>query len=371
MNNYEHICLIHASGYNALINKCIGGTGIQLKNIAKELTEYSYKVTFLSWGESQPSKKLTIDGIEIIKGPSIKSRANIIRKIKEFILFFRKFREINADIYFTSSATSMVFLVSIFCRLYGKKHLHRTTHVRECNNDLIRENIFYGMLHKIGIKLTDVVFVQTQSHKQMLKENYGKESLVLRNSFKIKELNPKKKNFVLWVARRVKWKRPELFIKLADKFPSKKFIMISPQTGSNPKYSKKIKNLSEQVNNLELINRVDSDKIQEYYNKAKLFIGTSLYEGFPNTYLQACQGKTPIVSLIVDPDKFITKYNCGFVCNDDFKTLTEKVAFLLGHSQKRKELGEKAFSYYKNNHNIDENIKLVLKAIENLNESNS
>lgn len=50
---------------------------------------------------------------------------------------------------------------------------------------------------------------------------------------------------------------------------------------------------------------------------------TSSVEGYPTIFLEAGAAGTPIVSLTVDPENIIERYNAGRVCDGSFDDLAE------------------------------------------------
>ena len=95
-----------------------------------------------------------------------------------------------------------------------------------------------------------------------------------------------------------------------------------------------------------------------------VLVNTSLYEGFPNTFIQALKNKTPILSLNVNPDDFLTKNEIGFFCRNDFTQMENNLKLLLQNKELYESYSKNAFLYVKNNHNIEEIAKEWIKLIE-------
>ena len=91
--------------------------------------------------------------------------------------------------------------------------------------------------------------------------------------------------------------------------------MIALPLKSHKDYAEKIYTTASKIKNIKIIDFVDFHKIDEYFKKARVFVNSSIEEGFPNTFIQACKNKTPIVSLDVNPDNFIDNHEVGVFCN--------------------------------------------------------
>ena len=65
---------------------------------------------------------------------------------------------------------------------------------------------------------------------------------------------------------------------------------------------------AEKLPNVTFLGTVPPIEMEGWFKKKKLFMNTSIREGFPNTFLQAWMNRVPVVSLNIDPDGIIEKY---------------------------------------------------------------
>ena len=117
--------------------------------------------------------------------------------------------------------------------------------------------------------------------------------------------------------------------------------------------------------NLRFHGFVPYHKVNEYFEKASIFVNTSSIEGFPNTFIQAWMHYTPVVSLNVDPDGIIRNEKLGF-CSSTFKQLVSDVTTLLEDERLRKTMGENARKYVEREHDIRKIAKKYIKIFEEL-----
>ena len=367
-NKKIKICFIQTYAYSLFNDNSAsihGGSELQLYLITKELSRNEdFEISFVTGNFGQKNIE-NYGNIKLFKSFNPKSNDNLLKKFVQAILYYRLFKTINADIYFTSASNSTVGLVSLFCRLNKKTHIHRTASEVEADLTYSKKGIL-GKIFIKGLESSDLVITQNETHKKLLKENHGINAEVLRNSFVIKMGNTSEKNSVLWVSRCDYLKRPELFLQLAEYLPNKHFVMIAPPANEKEDYQKEIKEKADTIENLTFIDRVPFNEIQKYFDAAKIFVNTSEYEGFPNTFLQAGIGKTPILSLNVNPDNFINEYNCGFFCENDFDKLVENAKLLIYNKEEWKEKSENVFKYVKENHDIHKNVEQLTNWIYTL-----
>jgi glycosyltransferase involved in cell wall biosynthesis len=170
----------------------------------------------------------------------------------------------------------------------------------------------------------------------------------------LQPLDERESQTILWVGRSADVKRPERFLELTKQMPEQRFTMICQRAVEDKQYDNFVAK-AKQIKNLEFISRVPFHQIHEYFQRARVFVNTSDYEGFPNTFIQACTCATPILSLNVNPDGFLDKYECGMCANGDWELFVDMLKKLLNH-ETAYELGNNARKYVEEYHDI---VKIV------------
>ncbi len=104
-----------------------------------------------------------------------------------------------------------------------------------------------------------------------------------------------------------------------------------------------VKNL-ELENNVQLIGRIDRDKLAPYYQEASLFVMPSLNEGMSNAMLEALASGLPIITTDTGGAKELVKdgVNGLFINMKDPHDLAEKISRLIGDPKLRKLMGEES-----------------------------
>lgn len=361
----KKICFISFEAY-ALFNKAsnvtVGGAGVQLYLLANELSkDPGYNISFIVGDFGQPDIE-EFDNIKVFKArKGFKKRLPALSGIVECLSLFLLLRKIDADIYHQRAAGYQTGIIAFFCHFFKKKFIYATASSTDVDLGFKKKDPSAHLLYGYGLKKADIVLAQNEEHRLLLKQNYNKESVLLKNSFTIpskeKILDFNKREFILWVGTSRKLKQPFIFIRLAKIFPNKSFVMIMPKHGEDDELFKNVSRKVVELKNLKFIEKVPFDEIGDYFRKAILFINTSVHEGFPNTFVQSCSFATPVISLNVNPDQFITKYHCGFFSEGDEAQLEKQLDKLTQNDNLWKTMSRNSYGYVQKEHDIKANLE--------------
>ena len=365
MKKKKKICFVSTLAYALYNPKCketFGGSEVQCYLLAKEFAkhkEFDVHVVVGDFGQKAIEK---YDGVSVHKSYQLKK--NMLNYAKAPLKLFGLLRKINPDIVIQRSAAPESGICAAYSKLHKKKFIYSVAHDMDVNGEFASKGLV-GKMYNYGISNADTIIFQNEDQvkhysKWKLKGKKMKNSIVIKTGYEVPKLKKQKKDHILWVSRSDTWKRPEVFIELAKQFPKTKFTMIMQKSSESniwKKYSKQAQKLS----NMTFIEKVPFAEIQKYFNSAKLFVNTSKYEGFPNTFIQSCIGSTPIVSLNVNPDNFLGKHKCGIFCENSIDELHKGVELLLKNENIYKELSIKCNNYAKKHHEMSQIIQSWIK----------
>jgi len=379
MRKKIRICFFSMDAYCILAEKDsgnLGGAELQQVLLARELVKKGYDVSFIVADDGKSDTYEIKDGIKIYKLKTIHLFG--LKALSSIINLWKTIWLIKPDILYQRCAGEITGLIGIICVINRIKFVYSVASKSDVdgtiyhNSYLVNQSSLAVFLQKklyvIGLHLAKEIIVQSIEQQILLKNNYGKDSHFIKNIYyavdtgHVKDTNP----IVLWVSRIQEIKQPELFINLAKEIPNVRFKMIGGLS-VNSDYFEKTKNDAEAVPNLDFLGFIPYHKIGKYFDEASIFVNTSDIEGFPNTFLQAWGSCTPVVSLNVDPDEIICKYNLGFH-SKMFNQMIFDINFLLQNEFLRKEMGNNGKKYIEMFHGIDENVqkydKLFRKLVE-------
>ncbi|BAV33910.1 glycosyltransferase [Sulfuricaulis limicola] len=353
----KRVCFISPSAYPLLDpfagGGWSGGAETQLITIGRALSSLGFDVHFVVDDYGQP---------ESVKFGDVTAHRTTFRHMggsKLYILsdwwrLFRLLRKIHADFYLIKVPPHLLSLLGLYCRSHGAKLIFIGQKDSDLDENRIRQR--QGApgwwLYRTGIGMTDFVVAQTESQCTGFRDKFGKEVLVIRNVLTLEEDNDiSKDDYVLWVGNNNEDKQAHLVPELARALPHVRFRMIMA-FGPSQKGDSFIRNQLDELPNLEYLGTVPFSEIADHYKRARLFISTSKCEGFPNTFLQSWQYRTPVISLMVDPDGVIERHDLGRV-SGTFDNLVRHIRELHADPAQCEKLGGNARRYAYEHHSLE------------------
>ncbi len=350
------ICIVSPRAYPLLMNLndlSQGGAEAQLKAIGFRLAEEGNDVHFIvdDYGQAQIVKfnNTTIHkvGLPYMGGSKLAMPGSWLKLWKVLV-------EINADMHLIKTPRNLLFPLGMYCRKAGSLMVFIGQMDSDADPKFIRhsEGFFGYILFRAGMKLVDHAVAQNSIQAKGFASVYRRNTSTIGNLLTLPVLDSyTKKDYILWVGNSLPKKQPYLFPEVAKRFPQYRFRMIMSVARQSPD-DKAIREIAASLPNFEYLGFVPFGEIAEHYQGAKLFVSTSLREGFPNTFLQSWQYATPVVSLHVDPDGLIQRYGFGRL-SSTLEQMCADVEELMEDEVKRATAGRLAKKYVEKNHSVE------------------
>ena len=358
------ICFVALVGYPLLSGKVprnIMGPAVHQALLAKELVKHNFEVAYITYDEGGPPVE-HINGIEIIKTYREDHHLNPVSKA---FRIWKAMIKAKADIYFHHGGASGV--VPPFCRLMRKKFVYNIASDGYVSGQAKNMKSLDRLRNWLDIKLANTIIALNEFQRTMLKKNFSKNSVLIKNHFPLtKQKIPEKAKppIILRVGSMSNVKNPELFLRLAETMTEVAFQMIGG-VGDDQALHDKIRESAQKIPNLEFLGVIPFNEINEYYSRATILVDTAKFEGFPYAFIQAWMNYTPVVSLNSDPDEVICKYKLGFH-SKTFNQLVEDVKTLLRNEKLRQRMGENGRRYVEENHDITKIVKQHVEVFKQL-----
>jgi glycosyltransferase involved in cell wall biosynthesis len=278
----------------------VGGAEVQQSILARLLAANGYRVSMICLDYGQPDR-VVIDGVTVYKAFRLEAGAPLLRFLHPRLTsMWRALRAADADIYYYRSAAMWVGILASFCRIYGKRCIYAGASDRDFVPDQGGQ-IRYARdrwLYRRGLAAVDRIVAQNEAQRSDCRETYGRDAIVIPSCYELPQKNDLVKgDRVLWVGTLHRNKRPELLLELARRLPQRRFVMIGGP-GPDKAFFDSVRRDAERVPNLEFKGFLPLAEVEPWFDRARVLVNTSVYEGMPNTFLQAWARGVPTVATV-------------------------------------------------------------------------
>ena len=217
-----------------------------------------------------------------------------------------------------------------------------------------------------GIRNADAIIGQATYQDTLLRERYGRGCDLIVGNFQplpSEQVAKDRPITVVWVANVKPLKRPELFIRLAGMLRHRRgarFLMVGRAAAG--RYQKRLDRAIAGLPNLTYVGEKAVDEVNRTLAGAHVLVNTSLYEGFPNTFIQAWLRHVPVASLDVDPDDLLKTERLGFHSRS-LDGLARDTEQLIDDRDLRESMGKRAYAYARRHHAMGPNLTRIVSLI--------
>lgn len=322
----------------------VGGEQVQQTLLSKALVSRGHQVSMIVFDYGQ-EPVASYHGVTVFKTFRPRAGLPVFRFIyPRWIKIWAAMIASDADIYYVSCAGMHLGLAALFCRRHNRKLVFRVAHDNDCEPELLLVKYRRDKwLYELGLRHAHAIFVQTARQKTRLLHNYHRVGKVADMLVERPSATPLRTVDVLWVNNIRPFKRPEIFLELANSMPDLRFQMIGgPQPGHETLFDT-IQEKARLIPNLEFCGHVPYHLMDTYYSSARISVNTSESEGFPNSYLQSWVRGTPVIAFF-DPDSIIERFSLGHVVTT-IDSMRLALRSMISDASQRDTDGEKCRSY--------------------------
>ncbi len=346
-----------------------GGAELQLVMLSRELAKnYGVQVQLITRGRGA-FRYFQAEGLHVYKLPYYKTYFK--RSLFGLWDIYRMLMKLETEVYIQRGGGVETGITGWVAGRKKVPFLFMSAHVWDIDGTRAsKEGLLMGNSYFYGLTRATHITTQSQQQRETLLRVYGRESSVFPSAHWIPEAIPGDKQGVLWVGRCEPWKNPEVFLRVAKAMPEYTFTMICPVTSTFDLYER-LAHEAESMSNLTFRSSVPYEETESLFASHRLFVNTSEQEGFPNTFVQAAKWGTPIVSLNVNPDDMLNRYEMGSFAGGLEEALVEQTRELLEDQARWSRYSQNAYHYAVQHHDIRKISEDFYRLLESLRKGQS
>jgi glycosyltransferase involved in cell wall biosynthesis len=278
----------------------VGGAEVQQAILARLLAAQGRAVSMICLDYGQPDAA-QVDGVTVRKIFRQQEGVPVLRFLHPRLTsMWRALKAVNADIYYFRSAAMWVGVLAEFCRAAGKRLVYAGASDKDFEPDQGGQ-IPYARdrwLYRRGLTHADAIVAQNEYQRTTCKAVYSRDAVVIPSVYELPTHRVNEdRNLILWVGTVHANKRPEIFFDLARRMPLRRFVMIGGP-GADRGFYEAMKARASAIPNLEFKGFLPLAQVEPWFDRARVLVNTSTYEGMPNVFLQAWARGVPTVATV-------------------------------------------------------------------------
>jgi glycosyltransferase involved in cell wall biosynthesis len=355
-----HVCFLAPTTWPVISGasdiRVVGGAEVQQSMIAPALVRRGYRVSMICLDYGQPDRT-ELAGITIYNMHKPDEGIRGLRFLHPRLTsLWRALTRVDADVYYQRTAAAYTGFLAHFCQRHGRKSIYAGA----SDVDFLpgREDIRFTRDKKIfewGVRRVDRIVTQNPVQQKQLLDNYGIEGVTIPSCYSPPAgARADRRGYVLWTASVRPSKRAELALEIASRLPDYRFVVIGgpdPDRKSQQYYAD-LAQVASGLPNVEMKGFVPFTEAERWFNGARLVLNTSLYEGFPNTFLQAWSRAIPTVAFI-DTGSRTRDGEPVYERAEDVAGATAAVDRLMRDDILWREASQRVAAHFRDNHSVD------------------
>lgn len=371
-----HVCFISPLGetlYRPSSGRPFGGAEVQFYLSATALArDPSYGVTVLVTVGQDPSVEQH-QGLTVVRRlgtaggrPTRTVVGRWSAALGSFLRMLSQLRRIDADVFLHAGAGIEVGAYALICRLLRRKFVFVVASTADLSRPVAAVGGPLQWLYPLGVRLAHAVICRTEDQREALRVQYGRVGTLIRTAYPVPAAQEGARTVILWVGRIHPVKQPHVFLDLAEQIPDIPCVMVGMRDALHPALWDGVRGRAAALPHVSFHDNLSLDQVDRWFQSAALLVNTSIYEGFPNTFVQAAVNGVPIVSWTVNPDEVLSRHRIGFCAGGTFNNLVTSVRRV--HTEKGlwDDCRRRARAYGVAQHDLDQSITALKQLLHAL-----
>jgi glycosyltransferase involved in cell wall biosynthesis len=327
-----------------------GGAETQMYELARVLTRLGLRVCHVVFdygGLPQRSE----DGIDLVTQPPEEFRRHLIPYSRSIV---RALAAAEADVYVQRTAGFETGVVAAFARARGRALAFSASSATDLRDRPPLPTPLSLLSFRAGRRLANEVVAQTNDQVELAQRQIGRTPTLIRSLCNVGTEPRAEREAFLWIGGLIDYKDPLAYVALAERVPEAHFWMIGTDRGGEwSELAASVHESADRLPNFEMLPPRSRAEVLELYPRAVAVVNTSIFEGFPNTFMEGWAHGAPALSLRLDPDGMIERHGIGAVAWDSPERFAEAARELWRARHDRAELEEASRRYIAETHSAE------------------
>jgi glycosyltransferase involved in cell wall biosynthesis len=328
-----------------------GGAETQMVAIARELARRGLRVAFVVYGEAPVAP---VDGIDVtVQRPptlAMPVLTTFERSARTMLAVARG----NAKVIVQRNASVVTGLVALAARLTRRRFVYSSANVVDFEFGRIEPSRVKLAMYHMGIRMADVVVVQTPEQIRLAGERLRAPSRLIRSVAEPADPRGSAPSAFLWIGRLADYKHPEKFLELAARVPEASFRLVGVASGPDERrLASALRERARSLPNVELLEPRPRTELDALYEDAVAVVNTAEFEGMPNVFLEAWSRGVPALALKHDPDDLLERERLGAFAHGDLNRMAEHARAMWDGRENQHELAARCVEYVRSHHSLE------------------
>jgi glycosyltransferase involved in cell wall biosynthesis len=332
--------------YATQTDRASGGAETQMRELARALTGQGLRVCHVvfDYGDIPASS----EGIDLVTQPPDEFTRNLVPYSRSIM---RALARADAAVYVQRTAGFETGVVGAFARARRRRFVFSASSTTDLESRPPLPTAFSSLAFRLGLRAADALVAQTDDQIRSAQDQLRRTPELIRSLCDVVPDAGTKREAFLWIGGLIDYKDPLAYVALAERVPEAQFWMVGTDRGEDWRgLSDQVHAAAARLPNFTMLPPRSRRDLLELYARAVAVVNTSLFEGFPNTFMEGWARGAPALSLRVDPDGTIARHGIGRVAGGSIDELASAARELWNSRDGSDQLGNAARSYIASTH---------------------
>jgi glycosyltransferase involved in cell wall biosynthesis len=291
--------------------------------------------------------------VDVIARRPYSARERFTGKLTEAFAIWRALGRLDTKVVVTRASGPHVGIAALSTRLCRRRFVYSSANVVDFTFELEteRRNL---LLYKLGLRLADMIVVQTEEQADLCRRALRRESVVIKSLAEPAEPRTSEPQTFLWVGRAIFYKHPLKFLELARRVPEARFqILAVPDPQSGIDLMEQLKKEVAELPNVELVAPRPREAVLKLMDEAVAIVNTADYEGLANIFLEGWARGVPSMALSHDPDGIVVRHDIGWYADGSMDRFAEQAREAWARRHELDDVAERCRRYVDQHHSAD------------------